>query len=53
MKHLLAAVLGTVLVAGSAPAAAPAGFLANQGKLKPVVSIANSYSEKVVRIFAG
>ena len=53
MKHLLAAVLGIVLVAGSAPAAAPAGFLANQGKLKPVVSIANSYSEKVVRIFAG
>jgi sulfatase modifying factor 1 len=34
-------------------AAPPTGILANQGKVKPVVTVANSYSEKVVRTFSG
>ncbi len=40
-------------LAVSASAAAPTGILANRGKKKPVVTVANSYSEKVVRTFAG
>ncbi len=29
------------------------GILANQGRFKPVVTVANAYSEKVVKIYAG
>jgi hypothetical protein len=45
--------LPLLALAVSASAAAPTGILANQGKRKPVVTVANSYSEKVVRTFAG
>ena len=43
----------TALRMGTASAAVPTGILSNQGKLKPVVALANSSSEKVVKTFAG
>ena len=48
--HLCLVLLGTCLPAFGA---APSGILANRGKLKPVVTVANSYSEKVVKTYAG
>ncbi len=54
MKKLLPSLCLLLLASvGPAFAAAPSGILANQGKLKPVVTVANSYSEKVVKTFAG
>jgi sulfatase modifying factor 1 len=50
LPHLCALLLVPSLPSFAAP---PTGILANQGKLKPVVTVANSYSEKVVRTFAG
>jgi formylglycine-generating enzyme required for sulfatase activity len=52
-KSRLFALLLSLCSAWPALGAAPNGILANKGKLKPVVTVANSSSEKVVKTFGG